>query len=167
MPEWGAGHRRKTGMRIPLKTATLAVAAAALGIGAVACGGDDDGASGSDDEYVEAYCGAILEFQEDFIEAVQNASGDESPEEQVEIVLGPLEAYLDNLKEANPPADVAEYHGQVVAATEEAIDRIQQERNLDSLADLEPEPPPEEIQGRLSAAAADNETCQEAEVAFE
>ena len=154
-------------MRFPLfRTASAFAVVVLAGFGAAACGGDDGG-GGSDAEYVSAVCGAVLQFQDDFTEVIEGATGDETTEEAVELFVEPLENYVANLKEANPPEDIEGYHSEVVQTTEDALNRVKEENSLDALNDVgEPEPPSEEIQARLESAAAEDENCQEADFTF-
>lgn len=145
----------------------LGLGAAAFGL--AACGGDDGGGggTGSDEQYVGAICSALLTFQDDLAKVVAGAKGDETDEEAAKLIVEPLEKYLSNLKKAKPPADVKEYHNDVVAKTTDAVKKIKEDKNLDAFNEIQDsKEPPQKIKDRLNAAAEKNEDCVKADFTF-
>ncbi len=156
------------------RTAGLLLGAAALTFGFVACGDDDDdggggGGDGTDEGYVAALCEAFAQLQTDITDIVEDPdNADASEEDAVDLFLGPLEDYVENLDNANPPGDVEQYHDQLVDSAREAVDRVREEGNLDAFTELEdPEEPPQDIQDRLQAVADSNQDCIDAGFTFD
>jgi len=163
------------------KSVKWAIAAAAmLGLLLAACGGDDDddggssfsgggGGSGSDKDYVAAMCKASLKFQNSLEEAAtKDPSKISNPDEAFKVLSGPLDAFLADIKKANPPKDVKTYHDKVVKALSDASSKLKKDKDItafatlgDSLADA-----PQEISDRLDKVAQDNPDCEKAGFTF-
>lgn len=98
---------------------------------------------------------------------IADASGDETDEEAAVLLVKPLEAYVKNLKKANPPSDVKEYHEDIVSKTEDAVKKIKDDKNLDAFNDIgDPKDPPQDIKDRLNDAASKNQDCIKADFTF-
>jgi len=157
--------------RTILRSGALLLGAGVATFGLAACGGDDDsgggGGSGTDEAYVGAICSALLTFQDDVTKVIADASGDETDEEAAVLLVKPLEAYVKNLKKANPPSDVKEYHEDIVSKTEDAVKKIKDDKNLDAFNDIgDPKDPPQDIKDRLNDAASKNQDCIKADFTF-
>lgn len=145
----------------PIRTLVLVPALmTTTAFGLVACGGGDS--EPSDEEYVRAICNAGKEFGEEVQELIANA--DPNDEEQVaEDFNQLLSNFVDNIRDANPPADVEEGHDSLVASLEAAVQAVEEE-GMEALFTFE-EPEftlPEDVSARLSAIAEDTPECVEA-----
>jgi len=158
-------------LRTLMTGGTVALAAVALVF--AACGGDDDGnggggtASGNDKDYVAAICKAQLGFFEDLEKAVKESTGDETEAQVVEILAPALDRWVAAIRNARPPADVRDYHNEVVRVAADAVNRIKQTRSVDALDTLDSIPDaPAAVRDRLNAVAKENADCREADFSF-
>ena len=130
-----------------------------------ACFGGDG--TGSDESFVRALCEAQTELSAGVDEAVTAAGGQTDPQKTIDLLIPPLEAYVDAFRDADPPEDLKEWHDASADQIEAAVERFKDERTLASLEGFEDSPvpdPPTAAKARLRAAAADVEQC--AGVAF-
>ena len=141
----------------------------AFAMAAVACGGDSE--AGSDEDYVKAVCqaGSRLEERSADLEAELEqimADADSETEglaEVLELTAPLISDFANDLEKANPPADVEEFHEQLVDAfksiarlTEDGDVEAYLEQSEDAFANFEP---PRAIQDRLNAVAANISEC--------
>ena len=105
-----------------------------------ACGGDDDneppngsGGTGTDEEYLKAICSGTSEFSNALITKT-------SAEEIGEVI----KTFIDDMKAANPPADLVDYNQQFVKYLEDAV------ADPTSLVTRQPPLPSDDIQRRLA-----------------
>ena len=144
---------------------------AALGIGlssvvAVACGGDDGGSAqirtGSDEDYVEAFCEAQGEFFASFLAAAVDAGEDATEEEVLDAIKDPLKDARDAIRDARPPSDAVEYHRDLLAVFDQLVDAVEDGdvSALESDAfDIGTSALSEAVRGRLSDIAQTTEAC--------
>jgi hypothetical protein len=140
-----------------------------------ACGGDDDGGSGggggggtgNDRDYVAAICKAQLGFFQDLEKAIDEATGDETEEQVVEILAPALDRWVANIRNARPPADIRDYHNEVVRVAADAVNRIKETKSVDALDTLDSIPEaPAAVRDRLNAVAQENADCREVDFSF-
>jgi len=142
----------------------IAPALAGLLVFGGACGGGSGGPSGpeADERYLTELCTGFGQFTEGFLEAVSDLSNESSDREIQDALEKPIDDLVKAMERAEPPRDVRDYH-------EDSLDQIKdlQEQvragNLEALTRQDegvvPEPP-EEVQARLSAVAANISECQ-------
>ena len=141
---------------------------AAFGLAAIACSDDDE--AGSDEDYVKAVCQATSRFVErsaDFDDEVAQIMADADNEAEgrakvLELTVEPVSDFANDLEKANPPADVKEFHDQVVGDWK-ALAKAQEDGDLeaygeaaDGFTDFEA---PQAVRDRLNAVAASNSEC--------
>lgn len=151
-----------------------AAAMAALALVFAACGGDDDGGSsgngsgsGTDQAYVAAICKAQLGFFQDLDKAINESTGDETEAQVVEILTPALDRWVAGIRNARPPADIRDYHNEVVRVASDAVNRIKETKSVDALDTLDSIPEaPAAVRDRLNAIARDNKDCQEVDFSF-
>ena len=145
---------------------------AGFALAAVACGGD--GGPGSDEEYVKAVCQAVnrsversAEIEDEIDEIMAGADNeDEALEEVFKLTAKPISDFANDLAKAKPPADMKEFHDQVVDAFKthakqlEDGDREALVRSAGAFDFLEP---PQAIQDRLNAVAANTSECDDSD----
>lgn len=151
-----------------------------------ACGDDDDDGNGDDtsdqsgdedrsdastgdeEEYVADLCAAFLEFQDSIVTiATDPENADATDEEGLELTREPFETLLQAMEDADPPGDIEEFHDGVVDTFRETLDRI--EDGDTSVFDEAPgaiPAPPQALQQKYAAIAAENSTCQQANFGF-
>ena len=153
----------------PRRHTWLTAALAAIGafaLVAAACGDDDDGGGdGSDESYVRGLCSAVSSMQSDAEEAFEDF--DPQSVDEIEDALETLQDvfgdFVNDLEDLNPPADVSEYHDQVVEAFQ-AQEELLEEGTLDALSefgDFDVPSPPQAVQDRLSAVAENTSECDD------
>lgn len=127
-----------------------------------ACGGGGGG-GGSDEDYVRAVCESSSKLEGVLAIAIGAAlsGGGDGAEE---VFAEALEEWVDEIDDANPPADAADAHNRMVDGLNELIDALKSgdtnlEDSLDNI-DIDAEPP-EEVQERLAAVAADTLACND------
>jgi hypothetical protein len=152
----------------------LAVIPALLVAGSVAfvaCGGDDDddgggggGGNGSDEEYVRDLCNALGSFSDEFGELSGNL--DPSNVEELEDLMDDAAEVIGNvvedLEDANPPADAAEFNESFVTTFSEFRDALE-DGDFESILTFSPPEYelPQDVEDRLSAVAEETDECQE------
>lgn len=130
-----------------------------------ACFGDDG--AGSDESFVRALCVAQTELSDGVDDAVAAAGSQTDPEKTIDLLIPPLEAYVDAFKDADPPEDLKDWHGTSGDQIEAAVEKFKEERTLASLEGFEDSPvpdPPAAAKARLREAATGVPEC--AGVAF-
>lgn len=140
---------------------------------AAACGGDDDGGgAGTDESYVKGVCQAFEKFNDDmdeaftdleekFAEIEDDDDFEKVMEDAFKALAGPLKDFANDLGKVKPPADVKEYHDELVVAAKaaaEAYEKGDVELEEDPFEDI-PEPP-QDVQDRLQAVAENEPACQ-------
>lgn len=149
-----------------MKKRILLVLTAALAIpGFSACFGG--GGSGSDESFVRALCEAQTELSDGVDEAVAAAGSQTDPQKTIDLLIPPLEDYVEAFKDADPPDDLKDWHEASGEQIEGAVEKFKEERTLASLEGFEDSPvpdPPAAAKARLRAAAVEVEEC--AGVAF-
>jgi hypothetical protein len=81
-------------------------------------------------------------------------------------LVSAFEKWADALDDANPPADAADAHNALVDTLKEGIEDLKNgDADIDSMFGDEDTPePPQAVQDRLNAAAADVEACEGTEL---
>jgi len=161
-----------------MAVALLLVAVACNGADGTSTIGPDDSAplptappipGGSDENYVREFCALEMVFERDLSAAAQtlldrgiDAIGD--PGVLSETVVPPLQRYIDDLRELDPPADVRPYHNDLVQAVEAQVQLILTgDFDAEALGEhpfAELVQPPSAVQARLAAVAATAPGCQ-------
>lgn len=149
-------------MHLPFRIRRAAlslVTVAALGGLIAACGGGDERVS--DAEYVASMCSATEEFVVTFLAIAFLSDEDEIEDRFVEGVR----EFLDVIDGINPPADIEDFHDQLVGTANALLDAVESgdagvESALEELEELTE--PSQEIQDRFEAIAAETEECADA-----
>jgi hypothetical protein len=144
------------------RTATAAFVVVIFAV--VACGADDDSADddvGSDHAYVLAAC----EAQNQFLEAISSSpsgGGDLTEEERIGAFGEAVQAERQAVREMRPPADVVEYHQELLAGLDRLIEVIDAGdiSALDSFSSNAAEALSESTRSRLVALADETEECR-------
>lgn len=151
-------HWRRAAFALGLLVATSGLVAA--------CSSGD--AAGSDEDYVKSICEANDILDEVLGVAITAAlSGEEPDDEALDDVASAFERWLDALEDANPPADAADAHEAVIDTLGEAIGALRSgDSDFESMFDdiEDPPEPPQAVQDRLNAAAADVAACEDTEL---
>lgn len=130
-----------------------------------ACGGDSG--DGSDEDYAKSICESNEVLDEVLGAAIAAAFSGDDDEDATDEVVSAFEKWLDALDDANPPSDVADYHNTLIDGIREGIDAIKDgDADLESAFEgiAEPEEPPQAIQDRIGAAAANVPACEGVEL---
>lgn len=123
-----------------------------------ACGGGGGGAS--DESYVRGVCDAFRTFQEDGSEVFSDPEVLEDEEELAKRFGELVRSLADDLEGVRAPSDVQQYHDRIVERFHEIADQFES-GSVDELTDFGDLPePPQDVQDRLAAAAADVEECE-------
>ncbi len=126
-----------------LRFASLLVAGMLLAVAAAACGGGDGGGELSLEQYFDQVTSIIADLEE------RTASLDQQFEQEFESDVAEIEAvrdafatvlpifgdFIDDLDELNPPEQVADLHGELVAGFADLVDGF--EDLIDQLVDVE------------------------------
>lgn len=142
------------------KRATLLLSASLAIPFVSACFGGDG--SGSDESFVRALCEAQTELRDGIDEALAAASSQTDPQKTIDLLIPPLEGYVDAFEDASPPDDLKAWHDASADQLEAAVERFKQERTLASLEGFgdSPVPDPPAVQKqRLRQAATGVEEC--------
>jgi hypothetical protein len=168
----------------------LTVAFGALALGAlllVACDGDGEASAdgdvtttptatafvdpgGSDEDYVRVFCTAGLAFEDGMTSAAQELLGLgldalNDPDVLTDVLVPPIRRYAEELREADPPADVRPFHVDLVQALDAQVQLIETGRfDAEELGDspfANLVEPPAPIQARLAAVAATVPGCDD------
>jgi len=121
---------------------------AACGGGASPSTGNGNGTTpaggGSDEDYIRVICAGSVEFSNALVR-----------ETTVEGIARTIEDFIDNLKKANPPSDLLQFHQDLLTYLETSLD------DPTALA-VKPRPqPPEDARERLAAREDDLPECDE------
>jgi hypothetical protein len=147
----------------------LAVIPALLLVGSlalVACGDDDDGGggNGSDESYLRALCNSMSTFQADFEELAADfdPSSTSDLEDFMSEAADVVAQVVDDLEDANPPADVEEVHQSFIDLFSQFRDALE-EGDFGSLENFE-EPDIDvdpAVEDRLDGVAQGIDECQD------
>jgi hypothetical protein len=152
--------------RVMLGLGVVPVLAGAALFGA--CGGDDDGGTGSDEDFVADLCEIMKNFSDDLDNLEEEAEGAEEFDEIAELLSGPIGDLADGFADLNPPEDLQDWHEEASEELDKLSDDLDSgELTEEAMSGESPIPdPPEEAAERLSALAEDNEDCQDADFDF-
>lgn len=137
-------------MRVPYLFALLVVPFLLLG---AACGddGDDEDANvpsarpgGNDEDYLRAICSGTQEFS--------NALITKTTAEEIGQVV---QAFIDDMRETNPPDDLEEYNAEFIRYLEDAL------ADPTSLVTRNPPLPSEDVQRRLAGKELSIDECKD------
>jgi hypothetical protein len=143
----------------------------------VACGGDDDDASGdsggsqatgSDEKYVGQICQAMKTFTVSLDKATADISSSGSAadvDKLLEKMAAPFEQLAKDFSKANPPKDMKDWHTAATKALSDVAKSLKDAKGLEALSALGDDPfppPPAGVEERLSKIADSNKDCQEA-----
>ncbi len=138
---------------------------------AVACGGGSR--AGTYEEYVAAICRAGLASQEKLAAAGEpafpydTATGAPASDDFKRMAPA-MKVYLDGLKQANPPADLKDWHRSYVTEVEKLVATLEGGGGGgDPFIRVESLQPPEAARARLAAIAATTDACAKAGMTFE
>jgi len=116
------------------RTLALAAGAALIASLVVACGGGDG--TGSDEDYISAFCDARREFTENLDTAVKQVStGGDKEFGQIADVFTELADDFDDMK---PPEDLKDWHDTASKQLSDAAEKIEKEKNLQAVTSLPP-----------------------------
>ena len=146
---------------------------------AAACGGGGGGGAGTDESYVKAMCEAFRKFEEDsdkvladlekkFADIEDDEDFAKVLEEAFKAFAKPVGKLASDTSKVKPPADVKEYHDQIVVSLRTAAGTFERGDfafDEDPLEDL-PEPPAA-VQDRLRAVAEKERACQGLDIFME
>lgn len=144
---------------MPKRVTLLLTASLAVPFLSACFGGSD---SGNDESFVRALCEAQTELSDGIDGALAAASSQTDPQKTIDLLIPPLETYVDAFEDASPPDDLEAWHDASADQLESAVERFKQERTLASLEGFgdSPVPDPPAVQKqRLREAAADVEEC--------
>lgn len=122
--------------------------------------------SGTDKEYASQLCGSLNTYLDAFIKETTKNPDLLSNEARLLKVAAPILANLGtDLARANPPADVKQYHDELVTKVKDVAQQAN-DGTITTLAEISDitsgvAEPPAEVQARLQAAAADVKECQQ------
>jgi len=154
-----------------------AIAAVAL---FAACGDDDNssksssngspssgqlnGGTGSDEQYVSTFCKAAAKFTDDIANATKDPSKLADPTAAANLLVTPLQDYVNALKQAKPPSDAKDFHNAVVKALDDALTSLKTTHDISSFASVGEDlpTPPASVSDRLQKVAEKNSDCQKA-----
>jgi hypothetical protein len=142
------------GTLLALALTTATVLAAGL-----ACGGGDD--TGSDGDYVVAFCDARRQFSSDLDAAVKQVSAAGGGE--FDRIADTFTELADDFDEMKPPEDLKDWHENASKQLSETASKIKKEKNLQAVTSLQRDPlsgMPEEPRERLKKEAENQESCK-------
>ncbi len=141
------------------RSLSVALGAALMVPVAVACGGGSD--TGSDDDYVTAFCDARRQFSTDLDEAVKQVSAAGGGEfDKIANTFGELANDFDDMK---PPEDLKDWHDNAARQLNSTADKIKKDKNLQAVTSLQSDPlagMPEGPRNRLRDNAKNQESCK-------
>ncbi len=142
------------------RIAVLALSALLVPVLAFAGCGEDD--PGTDAEFVTQLCEAKRDLDASLATAIQEASSQTDAAAALEELVEPLEDFVEAFKDASPPEDLEDWHGEAGDEMAAAVERFKDEKTLASLEGFGDSPvpdPPAEAKQRLRSAAEDIEAC--------
>ena len=142
-----------------LTRSLLAVAAVLVVPASLACGGGDD--TGSDDDYVVAFCDARRQFSTDLDAAIKQVSAAGGGE--FDKVSDTFEELANDFDEMKPPEDVKDWHDAAVKQLNETADKVEKDKNLQAVTTLRADPlsgMPAGPRNRLRENAKGQEACK-------
>ena len=128
--------------------------------------GGSANASDADKTYAKQLCTSLNSYLDTFLQEASKDSSLLTDETKLLKIAGPAISGLGNdLQKVTPPADVKEYHDQLVAKAKEVSQKVQSGQ-ISSIADIANvtsgvKAPPKAIRDRLQAAANDTKECQQ------
>ena len=128
--------------------------------------GGSANASDADKTYAKQLCTSLNSYLGTFLQEASKDSSLLTDETKLLKIAGPAISGLGNdLRKVTPPADVKEYHDQLVAKAKEVSQKVQSGQ-ISSIADIANvtsgvKAPPKAIRDRLQAAANDTKECQQ------
>ena len=120
----------------------------------------------ADKTYAKQLCTSLNSYLGTFLQEASKDSSLLTDETKLLKIAGPAISGLGNdLRKVTPPADVKEYHDQLVAKAKEVSQKVQSGQ-ISSIADIANvtsgvKAPPKAIRDRLQAAANDTKECQQ------
>ena len=139
---------------------TAALGAALLIPFAVACGGGGDD-TGSDDDYVIAFCDARRQFSTDLDAAVKQVSAAGGGE--FDKIANTFEELANDFDDMKPPEDLEEWHDNAADQLNSTADKVKKDKNLQAVTSLQTDPlagMPEGPRNRLRDNAKNQESCK-------
>lgn len=137
-------------------------AIAALGIIAgsnlVACGSD----GGNDEDFVRGLCEASTELRTGVEKAVKDGSTSTDPNKVVELLVVPIDAFVEAFDDLKPPKDLKDWHEESTKQLKATAETFRSEKKLTALASFNDSPvpsPPDAARARLETAAASVPEC--------
>ena len=149
----------------PADSATATAPGETTGIAGSTSGGSAN-ANDADKTYAKQLCTSLNSYLDTFLQEASKDSSLLTDETKLLKIAGPAISGLGNdLQKVTPPADVKEYHDQLVAKAKE-ISRKVQNGQISSIVDIANvtsgvKAPPKAIRDRLQAAANDTKECQQ------
>ena len=128
--------------------------------------GGSANASDADKTYAKQLCTSLNSYLDTFLQEASKDSSLLTDETKLLKIAGPAISGLGNdLQKVTPPADVKEYHDQLVGKAKEVSQKVQSGQ-ISSIADIANvttgvKAPPKAIRDRLQAAANDTKECQQ------
>lgn len=128
--------------------------------------GGSANASDADKTYAKQLCTSLNSYLGTFLQEASKDSSLLTDETKLLKIAGPAISGLGNdLQKVTPPADVKEYHDQLVAKAKEVSQKVQSGQ-ISSIADIANvtagvKAPPKAIRDRLQAAANGTKECQQ------
>ncbi len=138
---------------------------ATAGAGSPATSGDA-APTDADRVYAKQLCTSLNNYLNDFLQKASTDPALLTDESKLLKVAGPAISSLGKeLKTATPPADVKQYHDELIAKTQE-VSRKVQDGTITSVAELASvttgiKTPPKNVEARLQAAANETQECQD------
>ncbi|MEO6042684.1 MAG: hypothetical protein ABIQ47_02020 [Tepidiformaceae bacterium] len=149
----------------PADSATGTAPAETTGTAGSTSGGSAS-ANDADKTYAKQLCTSLNSYLDTFLQEASKDSSLLTDETKLLKIAGPAISGLGNdLQKVTPPADVKEYHDQLVAKAKEVSQKVQSGQ-ISSIADIANvttgvKAPPKAIRDRLQAAANDTKECQQ------
>lgn len=138
---------------------TLGAAIVAAAMPLAACSGDD---SGNDEDFTRGLCEASSGLRTGVEESLDNARTSTNPNAAAEALVEPIDDFVDDFKDLNPPDDLKDWHDDASAQLEAVAKDFRQRKDLAALQGFADSPvpdPPAAAKSRLRAAAEDIQEC--------
>jgi hypothetical protein len=140
--------------RIPALLSVTAVLASMF----VSCGSDN----GNDKDFVKGLCEASSELRTGVEQAVKTGATSTDPGKSVELLVGPVDAFVKAFGDLKPPKDLKSWHKDATAQLEKTAETFRNEKKLTALATFNDSPvpdPPADAKARLQNVAKDVPEC--------